>query len=56
MTFGEELKAWRSSARLTQEQAASYLDVPVRSLQEWEQDRSTPNQIGPIRKLIAAYK
>ena len=56
MTFGEELKAWRASARLTQALAAEYLAVPVRSFQEWEQDRSEPNQIGAIRKLIAIYK
>jgi len=54
MTFAEELKR-RADAGITQEEAAVYLEVSVRSLQQCEQDRSGPNQIGPIRKLIAAY-
>ncbi len=55
MKFDKDLKAWRKLWGLTQAQAAVYLCVPVRSLEEWEQDRSTPNQIGPIRKLMSQY-
>jgi DNA-binding transcriptional regulator YiaG len=37
-----ELKAWRAEHGLSQRQAAEALDVSVRTLQEWEQDRGEP--------------
>lgn len=53
MAFDAELKAWRKRTKLTQVQAAEFLDVPLRSYQAWEQGRQEPDQKGPIRKLIA---
>lgn len=55
MTFGEEMKRWREANDLTQDGAADYLDVNIRTLQEWEQDRAAPGTLGPIRKLMAAF-
>lgn len=49
----EDFKAWRLRLEWTQAQAAHWLDVPVRTYQEWEQDRQRPQQVGPIRKLMA---
>jgi DNA-binding transcriptional regulator YiaG len=52
MTFGEELKDWRARIGWTREQAAAYLKMSPRTLQEWEQDRAKPNQIEQIRFLM----
>ncbi len=55
MTFGEELKQWRAREALTQKQAADYLRVNVRLLQDWEQDRQEPGAPGPIRALMELF-
>lgn len=55
MTFGEELKRWRASNDLTQDGAAQYLEVSIRTLQEWEQENAKPGLVKPIRRLMAAY-
>ncbi len=55
MTFGEELKQWRSREALTQKQAADYLRVNVRLLQDWEQDRQEPGAPGPVRALMELF-
>lgn len=52
MTFAEELKDWRADKAYTQEEAAVFLGVPLRTYQEWEQGRQEPDQKGPIRKAI----
>jgi len=35
------LTDWRAQARLSQSQAAEVLDVPVKTIQGWEQGRET---------------
>jgi DNA-binding XRE family transcriptional regulator len=35
------LQDWRAQARLSQSQAAEVLDVPIKTLQGWEQGRET---------------
>jgi DNA-binding transcriptional regulator YiaG len=35
------LTDWRAQARLSQSQAAEMLDVPLKTLQGWEQGRET---------------
>lgn len=51
--MGKELKAWRKLVGFTQTGAAVWFDVPLRTYQEWEQDRQDPALKGPIRKLMA---
>lgn len=55
MTFREELKQWRAEHGLTQNTAAMYLDVKLRTLEDWELGRYEPSHIGPIRRLMAAH-
>ena len=50
--FAEQLRDWRTRRGYTQEQAAAWLRVPLRTYQEWEQGRREPWQTGPIRKLM----
>lgn len=50
--FADELKAWRYARGWTQEDAAKYLDVPLKTYQNWEWGRRLPNTPGPIRKLM----
>ena len=52
MNFSDELKQWRAREGYTQERAASFLGVSLRTYQEWEQGRQAPDQLGPIRKAI----
>ncbi len=42
MKFADRLKAWRRSTGRSQSQAAAFLGVSVRTLQEWEQERFEP--------------
>jgi transcriptional regulator with XRE-family HTH domain len=43
MTFGENLKRLREAAELTQAQLAERAGLSLRSLQNWEIDRSKPS-------------
>jgi DNA-binding transcriptional regulator YiaG len=52
MNFANRLKAWRKATGLSQSQAADYLGVSARTLQEWEQERFEPIHLGPIVKLM----
>lgn len=52
-TLGDELRIWRQVRNLTQIEAAVRLQVPLRTYQEWEQDRREPEQPGPLRQFIA---
>lgn len=47
-----DLYIWRVKLGWTQKQAAAYLDVSLRTYQNWEQGR-TVEQPGPIQKLMA---
>jgi len=49
------LAAWRKRNKLSQSKAALKLKVSVRTLQEWEQDRSTPRHLAleALRNKIA---
>jgi len=38
----ELLKQWRDSNGFSQSQAAQFLQIPVRTLQNWEQGRAVP--------------
>lgn len=51
--FAEEIKTWRAKHGWTQEQAAAYLQVPLKTYQNWEWGRRAPQPIGPVRKLMA---
>lgn len=55
-SFPDELKTWRAGLGFTQAQAAEWLDVPLRTYQEWEQGRQEPTQMGPVRKLLEVSK
>lgn len=37
-----KVKQWRRRWKLTQQQAASAVGVPIRTWQDWEQGRHTP--------------
>jgi transcriptional regulator with XRE-family HTH domain len=41
--FGEQLKAWREAHGFSQADAAEHLNISKRTLQNWEQGKSTPN-------------
>ena len=40
--FGDALKAWRKRNDLPQKQAADFLQLHLRTYQNWEQDVNTP--------------
>ena len=40
--FGDALKAWRKRHKLPQKQAADFLQLHLRTYQNWEQDVNTP--------------
>lgn len=48
--FSEDLKNERKLAELTQKEAAQVLDVPLKTLQAWEQGVRTPPAY--LRKMI----
>ena len=50
--IGLTIKRWRWRLGWTQQQAADYMGVPMRTLACWEQGQQQPHQQGPIRKLI----
>ena len=52
MTLANDLRSWRLALGWTRKQAASFLRVPLRTLEGWEQGRRKPDQEGPIRKLM----
>lgn len=41
-TFAEKLKAARAAAGLTQQAMADQTLIPLRTIQDWENDRRTP--------------
>lgn len=41
-TFAEKLKAARAAARLTQQAMSDRMEIPKRTIEEWEGDRRTP--------------
>lgn len=52
MTIAEELRNWRLALGMTRKQAASFLGVPLRTLEGWEQGRQQPDQPGPLRTIM----
>lgn len=42
MTFADQIKSERARLGLTQAEAASLLEVPARTLWEWEHGKTTP--------------
>jgi DNA-binding transcriptional regulator YiaG len=44
--FAKTLKAWRTNKGLTQTEAAERLEVPVKTLQNWEIARTMPTGFG----------
>lgn len=44
--IGKALRAWRARHQLSQSQAALKLNISKRTLQEWEQHRSSPHPVG----------
>lgn len=47
-----EAKAIREATKLTQDEFAKLIGVPIKTLQNWEQRRTRP--IGPARALLRA--
>ena len=43
-TCGKKLKDWRKREKISQMQAALRLNLPLRTLQHWEQRRMQPNE------------
>lgn len=59
MTFSDLIKAERARLNLTQAEAATLLDVPARTLWEWEHAKTEPlpvAQEGVIARLKRAKK
>lgn len=57
MTFADTIKSERARLRLTQADAASLLDVPARTLWEWEHGKTEPLSVaqeGVIARLKKA--
>lgn len=52
---GDRLKAAREKLNLSQSQAASKWEIPVRTLQQWEQGQSEPQGLAK-RALEAILK
>lgn len=52
--MGAELKHWRKRLGWTQQQAADYLGIPVRTYEAWEREWQTkrPGNPGAVRKLM----
>jgi transcriptional regulator with XRE-family HTH domain len=50
--LGERIRSVREQRILTQEEVAAELDVPARSLQDYEAGRATPRQ-ARRRKILA---
>jgi len=48
----DEIRAWRSFVGYTQKEAADYLGVSTRSIENWEQGASAPQFSGAMRKLM----
>lgn len=51
--ISKKLKSWRQRLKLSQSQAAAKIGVPVRTLQEWEQDRQSPRGLARTALLAA---
>lgn len=54
MSFAESIKSERARLSLTQAEAATLLDVPARTLWDWEHGKTTPlpvAQEGVIARL-----
>lgn len=49
------LKTWRAKHQLSQSQAAARLNIPVKTLQNWEIRRSKPRglALAALQKIIA---
>ena len=54
-SFGTRLQDWRLGHNMTQNEAADWLKVPLRTYQQWEQGRQAPSQTGPLLKLLDFY-
>lgn len=57
MSFSDTIKSERTRLRLTQAEAATLLDVPARTLWEWEHGKTEPlavAQEGVIARLKRA--
>jgi DNA-binding transcriptional regulator YiaG len=48
----DEFRAWRKTMGLTQGQAAKVFGVSQRTIENWEQDVSSPRPVYPIRKTM----
>jgi transcriptional regulator with XRE-family HTH domain len=49
---GQTLAAWRQRQGWTQEEMAKRAEIPLRTLQNWEAERTTPRP-GALKKLEA---
>ena len=49
-TFAERLKTTRSNARLTQAELSKRMEIPQRTIEDWEAGKRTPPQY--VQKLI----
>jgi len=54
--FAARLKRWRADYGYTQAEAATHLNVPLRSYENWEGARYAPDQTGPILRMIELWK
>lgn len=50
--FGEHVRAWRERRELSRVDAARFLDVPLRTLEDWEYGKRRPR--GLAFRLIVA--
>jgi len=49
MTTGEQLRAWRETARVPREHLAAEIGVAVRTIQNWEGGHSAPDMAQLVR-------
>lgn len=58
LTFGAHIKSERKRLRLTQAEAAAALEVPARTLWEWEHDKTEPLPVAQegVRARFQAMK
>jgi DNA-binding transcriptional regulator YiaG len=53
--FARSLQAWRERKRFSQKDAAEFLGISKRTLENWEQERATPRgyAVVALMRLIA---
>lgn len=56
--FARSLQAWRETKKFSQRDAADYLGISKRTLENWEQERATPRgyAVVALMKLLSGKR